>query len=275
MHTPLLFLHIPKTAGTTLNVILSDNFDEDRILDVYTDEHSRQLSETTYDDMAGYDLVRGHIFIADYDAVFDGPVPMRLFTFLREPVERVISEYTFLKTWPKSHLYRYLNENRVSLTEYVTSDAPQLRRRGSNTMVNSLSGTVSDDLDERLAVAWNNLSSRFTCFGLQERFDESLLLLKQNLGLTQTFYERQNVQTVRAMKTITPGELDTIKEHNLYDMTLYDLASREFERRVSSQGAGFQAELAMFNKVNKRFQRVTDLISRRDKLHAGPLINGK
>ena len=122
MSSPLLFLHIPKTAGTTLNSILDANFDSGSVLDIYTEEQHQAVRDLTYNRLAEYDLIRGHIFVQDYDEILDGPVPMRVFTFLRDPIERVISEYFFLKRWPRSHLYKYLNENRVTLVDYVTSD---------------------------------------------------------------------------------------------------------------------------------------------------------
>ena len=120
MPHPLFFLHIPKTAGTTLNAILDDNLSRKNILDLYTDDQRRQLKQTTYDQISQYALVRGHVFITDFGQILDGPVPFRVFTFLRDPVDRVVSEYFFLKTWPKSQLYTYLNKQNISLAEYVT-----------------------------------------------------------------------------------------------------------------------------------------------------------
>ncbi|MBG0789079.1 MAG: sulfotransferase family 2 domain-containing protein [Desulfovibrionaceae bacterium] len=130
MASPLFFLHIPKTAGTTLNAVLDANFALDAVLDLYTEEQYRAVRDLTYDRLREYVLVRGHIFVRDFGEIFDGPVPLRAFTFLRDPVLRVISEYFYLKRWLKSHLHKYLNENKVTLTDYVTSDVGVLRRRG-------------------------------------------------------------------------------------------------------------------------------------------------
>lgn len=275
MASPLFFLHIPKTAGTTLNAILDANFAPDSVLDLYTDEQHRRVRDMTYNRLAGYSLVRGHVFVQDFDDIFDGPVPMRAFTFLRDPVDRVISEYFFLRRWPRSHLYRYLNENDVSLVDYVTAGTGVLRRRGCNNMVNSLSGTGTRSLMERVGLAWRNLSERFACFGILERFDESLLMLAREAGLSETFYERRNVRRVEADREVTAREREVIAEYNRLDVRLYERAVREFDRRVRKQGAGFQSDLRLFTKVNDRFQRVAELVNRRAGVEQGAIANAK
>lgn len=275
MQQPFFFLHIPKTAGTTLNTILDENFNPESILNVYTDTEKEVLRETTYEQLAQFKLIRGHVFIANFDDILDSPVPMRVFTFLRDPVARVISEYHFLKAWPKSHLYRFLNENNVSLSEYVSSTHPRLAVRGRNIMVNSLSGVGIESMDERLEMAWHNLKDRFTCFGILEQFDASIMLMKPYLDLNNIFYERQNVRTKLVHRPVSTEEIDLIQEHNQADIALYERACTEFQRRCRVMGDSFFTELRIFTKINERFQRVSNLINERDNLNCGAFVNGK
>ncbi|MEF2232432.1 MAG: sulfotransferase [Pseudodesulfovibrio sp.] len=275
MNRPFFFLHIPKTAGTTLNAILDDNLPKDRVLDLYTESQHRALAELRYDDLALYRLVRGHVFIADFAEILDGPVPFRVFTFLRDPVQRVISEFHFLKRWPKSHLYDFLNRNNVSLLEYVTSEERPLRNRGRNNMVNSLSGVRGANLDEGLELAWRHLKDRFVFFGILERFDESLLLLKRLMGLGSAFYEKQNVRATSLDAPVTRAEFEVICDCNRYDLLLYERAVEEFSRRVALLGPEFQADVRMFDAINSRFQRVSELVDRRAGLQKGVLLNAK
>ncbi len=278
MPHPFFFLHIPKTAGTTLNTILDDNFLPDAILNVYTDEQKERLKETTYEEIAEYDLVRGHVFIANFSDILDGPVPFNVFTFLREPVDRVISEFYFLKSWPKSHLYSFLNENDVSLHEYITSNHPMLKVRGRNLMVNSLSGVGLESVEDRLEIAWHHLKERFIFFGLLERFDESILLMNKALGIHNAFYEKQNVRNRRVHRPVSHHDLEIIQEHNSADIQLHDRACLEFEERIQAMGSALQADLRLFTKINERFQRVSDLIMQRDGAEGvgmGDLLNSK
>lgn len=275
MPEPLFFLHIPKTAGTTLNKVLDNNLSPENILDLYTDEQHAAIRDTTYDQIAAYSLVRGHIFVSDFADILEGPVPFRVFTFLRDPIERVISEFYFLKRWPKSHLYAYLNENDVTLGEYVVSEAPVLRQRGRNNMTNSLSGVVDGSEDDRLALAWYHLKERFLTFGILERFDESLLMIKRLAGLENTFYEKQNVRAANVDRPVTPDEMDIICEYNQMDIKLYDMARVEFDRRVEMLGPAFRSEVRMFGKVNERYQRVSELVNRKTGVRQGDVINSK
>jgi len=262
MYSPYVFLHIPKTAGTTLNSVLDKNFDPDRVLDVYTREQQAALGELTYEELEGYDLIRGHLFVYDYAQLLDGPVRFKVFTFLRDPIERVVSEYSFLKNWPKSQLYDYLNRNNVSLAQYVSSQEGVLRQRGCNCMVNSLSGSGAANLDEGLELAWHHVKDRFMAFGILERFDESLLLLRRAMDLQSTFYVRQNVRSANEGLTVTPAEYELICEHNRYDLLLYERAQAEFSRRVEALGGDFRKSLLAFNRINSRLQRMTALLDR-------------
>ena len=279
MGRPYLFLHIPKTAGTTLNTVFDNNMEPGSVLDLYTEDQHKAFADVTYERIARYALVRGHVFIQDFEEILDGPVRFKVFTFLRDPVQRVISEYNFLKRWPKSHLYEYLNREDVSLVEYVTSDCPRLRNRGRNNMVNSLSGVGAGDLAEGLELAWHHLKDRFVFFGILERFDESLLMLRKQMGLGNTFYEKQNMRISHADVSVSRQEFEIIREYNRYDLLLYERAVEEFSRRVSLLGPAFQSEVRLFYKVNARFQKLTQLVNEKVGLDAmsgaGAFVNPK
>ena len=261
MGRPYLFLHIPKTAGTTLNNVFDNNLAAGSILDLYTEDQHRAFADVTYDHIARYSLVRGHVFIEDFAEILDGPVRFKVFTFLRDPIQRVISEYHFLRRWPKSHLYEYLNRNDVSLMEYVTSTCRRLRNRGCNNMANSLSGVQGAGPEERLELAWHHLKDRFCFFGILERFDESLLMLRKTMGLDNTFYEKQNVRIAHSNVLVTPEEYEVLCEYNRFDLLLYERAVEEFSRRVELLGPAFQSEVRLFGKVNTRFQRLSLLVN--------------
>lgn len=254
------FVHIPKTAGTTLNDILRANYPDEAILDVYDPEGYRRLRRMTAAELQTLRLVQGHMFVHDYDELLDGPVPVRAMTFLRDPVARVVSEYRFLKSWPGQHLHQLINSENIGLEEFVATDRRELVHHGKNLMTKSLCGSVLNDSDPAmLERAWTNLSERFACFGLVERFDESLLLLRNVLGLGSIFYDRRNVNPERTEPEALPEATRTlIEEHNQLDRELYTHAAALLDERIAAMGTGFRAELDTFRNVNKRFQRIAD-----------------
>ncbi|MDF3352138.1 sulfotransferase family 2 domain-containing protein [Sulfitobacter sp. KE34] len=89
----LAFLHIPKTAGTSLVQALSKNFAEDRVMPgglVYElDHHDPAYLRQQYD------LLYGHVGM---DAL--APVATQIITLVREPTERIISLYNYWRTIP-------------------------------------------------------------------------------------------------------------------------------------------------------------------------------
>ncbi|WP_421901634.1 sulfotransferase family 2 domain-containing protein [Maridesulfovibrio sp.] len=261
MHSPFFFLHIPKTAGTTLNHIFAARFPEESICSVYTKEENEFLKNISAEELDRIQLVQGHIFVHDFDEFFSGFLGKYAFTFLRDPVARVISEYNFLRTWPDNHLYRYLNDEKVSLTEYVSSQRPELIYRGKNLMTRSLCGAV-DDGRSMLERAMENLQ-RLHLFGLTERFDESLLMLKRMMNLENILYEKHNVRKKRSK--VTEEELAVIKEYNSQDIQLYDFAVELFEQRVNELGDDFKSELSLFKKMNERYQRIAALLMEQNK----------
>ncbi len=252
------FLHIPKTAGTTLNDILRANYAQEAVLDVYDSAGYRKIREMTQKDLDTLQLIQGHMFVHDFEQLFSSNNHFKAVTFLRDPVARVVSEYRFLKAWPGQHLYQLMNEEQIGLEEFVTTNRPQLKNHGKNLMVKSLCGVRGKDSNEAmLERAWSNLSQRFACFGLVEKFDHSLLLLKQALGLESIFYDRRNVNPDQ----LTPADLpettmEIIKEHNQLDIELLDRAAALLNLRIVKQGPTFQAELKTFRMVNERYQRI-------------------
>lgn len=85
MHSPFFFLHIPKTAGTTLNHIFAANFAADKILSAYTKEEAHALREMDIQDIYNYDLVQGHLFIPDFDF------------FFQDHLEQILSRFSVIQ----------------------------------------------------------------------------------------------------------------------------------------------------------------------------------
>lgn len=263
MDRVLFFHHIPKTAGTTLNGILEANFPQEAVLSAYDHAGSQRLNSLDAHEFARLRLIQGHVFIHDFEAFFANPI--LAFTMLREPVARVVSEFDFLKNWPEHHLYTYLRSHDVSLEEYVTSTEKALAYRGRNLMCSSLCGTspMPGSDAEMLARAKANLD-RFHVVGVTELFDASLLLLQEAAGLQNVLYDRRNVRSApHRLREITPREREVIEEANKLDQELYCYARTLVEAAIARRGAGFQARLRAFRKINAHFQQKSEEILRR------------
>jgi FkbM family methyltransferase len=241
--TPLaVFLHIPHAAGTTFETILRDNFPGGvrRIGNAFMPAGGfnprpiRRVGEVAA-------LARdAQVLIGRLPFAVRGRLPpdARYVTFVRDPIERTLSQYYYLLAAPGKVLPGDGSLEATLAAGDVIYDNLQTRM-------------LSDDadpvgaVDERmLEQAMENLRSGFTTFGIVERFDESLVLLAQRLGLESILYVRERFAERPRGVGVPADMLRAARRFNRRDLDLYRFAVELFERRVAEQGAEFHIELA-------------------------------
>jgi hypothetical protein len=105
---------------------------------------------------------------------------------------------------------------------------------------------------DMLETAKSNLRDHFVVVGLTERFDETLLLLKRQLGWRRHSYTRHNVTARRPVKReLSEAALGSILSANRLDIELYRYAKELFDEQVRQQGPSFTRELNRFRSVNR------------------------
>ena len=87
---PIVFLHIPKTAGQSVRLFLSNAFPKRLVFPGQTDHHLATMSRS---DLERYDIFCGHFSWSLFDFLQDALV----FSILRDPASRVVSFYHYLK----------------------------------------------------------------------------------------------------------------------------------------------------------------------------------
>lgn len=260
---PLFFLHFPRTGGTTIDEIFFNNYPSDRILKIYSREEFKKYAVIEEKDFLPIRYITGHLLLTNTNPTQFYGKDVRAFTFLRDPVKRLYSEYVFLKTWRNQHLHAYLNDNNISFSQYVTSAEKPLKYRGKNFMTRCISGDPLEytDLGESLEKAKDNLKNSFMFFGLQERFMESLLLLSGPAALKNILHQKRNSLNYAAVTApMTPGEAELAREYNAADMELYAWARELFDARVKEQGPEFRKSLKEFAFLNGKYQKISNLL---------------
>lgn len=263
---PLFFLHFPRTAGTTVDEIFFNNHPADRILKIYSREEFRAHSHIPEEEFYKLRYITGHLLLTSVAPTQFYGKNVRAFTFLRDPVKRLHSEYLFLKTWKNQHLYEYLNANDISFSQYITSTEKILKYRGKNFMTRCISGSARETCDtaEDLERAKYNLKNTFMFFGLQERFMESLLLLADKAGLKNLLHQKRNSLNYGAVNSpLSAQEAEIAREYNKADMALYAYAQELFDARVREEGEGFGKRLEEYRFLNKKFQTISNLLYER------------
>lgn len=102
---PLYFLHIPKTAGTAFTEYLDAGFSRNQILPHRTwNQVFQSMPDVAVERspalLAGASLVRGHFGAS---ALRELPSRSSIVTVLREPVDRVVSQYNHMRRDPLSN----------------------------------------------------------------------------------------------------------------------------------------------------------------------------
>nr|WP_300908623.1 hypothetical protein [uncultured Desulfovibrio sp.] len=139
-----------------------------------------------------------------------------------------------------------------------------MKFRGKNFVSHCLAGVFAQDrdMDEVLALAKKHLKECFCLVGIQERFDESLLLLSEEIGLHRLYYERRNMLRPGAISGIDDRDRALAAELNSADMELYAYACELFEQRVEEAGPAFAARLREFRFLNGKYQKMCALVDK-------------
>jgi hypothetical protein len=176
--------------------------------------------------------------------------PCTYITMLREPVDRTLSTYYFLKSEGSlpddMTLERWLVDYPPHRVWFADNTQIRYLAAEHGEIINVPNGEVTRDMLER---AKQHIKDHFTLVGLSEQFDASMVLLRRRLGWRSVAYGRSNVTRQRQHKDELPeSTLDLIRERNSLDIELYNWAVERFEQAVADEGPDFQRELEAFQK---------------------------
>ncbi len=257
---PVVFLHIPKTAGSTLYRILESHYRWENIYTLWqtgTLDEFKQLSPAEF---AKIELLRGHF---SYGLAKNLPETAVFFTILREPIDRVISYYHFIRRTPHHYCHQRVTEQNLSLEQFITSQIDTLVDNGQTRLLANLAHGHEVPFGQltaaHLAQAKQNLQ-KMQVVGLMERFDETLFLLRAAFGWQKIRYARQNVTSNRRTAAeLPPATQAALQATNQLDVKLYQFAQTLFAEQLAQLGDDFPHQLAEFQVENGRFQPLTQL----------------
>ena len=242
------FVHIPKTAGTTLTSILAREYSPDETYEIMMRGMSLSMPKpmimprptisfskirrlkSALKHRHTLHLIRGHFDLSLSKLL---PPNTQFFTLLRDPVERAISHYYHYRRLTTDPIHPLAM--RSTLTEWVSTcglvemDNGQTRRLAGG--INLPCGQVTLQMLDR---AKSNLARHFVVVGLTERFEESLILLHRAFNWPLYAFAAHNVGDSRPPRTkVSEEALKVIENCNRFDLDLYQFASALFEQAVS------------------------------------------
>jgi Galactose-3-O-sulfotransferase len=230
----VIFLHVPKTAGTTLNRLieweyrLSEMYSVDPVLFEWSAAHLRKLPRSRLQKTR---MFKGHMLFGLHEVL---PQPATYITVLRDPVERLLSAFYYMRSYKLHPLYWKFRRENWTVEQFVQ------RTTRDNVQCKIIAGAEynSPCTSEILEKAKHNLAHSFSVVGLSERFEESLALMKLRFGWKLKSYSTFNVTRTRPKRADLPKTtFDLIVDKNSFDVDLYRFAADLFEEAVSKQPA--------------------------------------
>ncbi|BCM93101.1 hypothetical protein IAD21_04989 [Abditibacteriota bacterium] len=225
--------HIPKTAGSTLGAnfwcnitskealhvecLLDDWQTEGVVREVKAQIASRQTEEIR--------CVFGHWAYWGIHQLVRPQCTPRYITFLREPVERCISLYGYLKTRPENRWYRSLTQDNWSIGEWL-QERGELELLNGQTRRLLFDGTTYVGMEhltlDHLEVAKQRLQ-QYWFVGLTETFRQDSLYLYGKLNFRR-FHHSLIVNATPNKPIVSPEERHALSQANQLDRELYDFA---------------------------------------------------
>lgn len=245
MQKPLPYImHIPKTAGLSLQGIVRRR---------HKNEQERALIYTQKDNEEGFidrpelNVVMGHF---RYGMHRFSDRPHVYHTYLRDPIQHVISHYRYTFDHPEK--FEFLPEGIENLIDFTTC------KYGYNLQTRFISGIedISKNPKAALQLAKENLVKEFDVIGLTEEFDKSLILLGKAMGWKIIYYLKKNKGQAREKVAPPSGdELEKLQELLKYDIELYDFAKMLFRAQMDKNEWVNEKEKS-FKKLNPFYQKL-------------------
>src|SRR5256885_12995965 len=107
----LIFLHIPKTGGSTIYKVLERQSSRAKTFRLDSPQIAR-FKTLPAAQRGRYRLIQGHLYFGLHRFI---PRASTYITFLRRPVERVLSFYYYARSTPDHYLYSQLVTERLDL----------------------------------------------------------------------------------------------------------------------------------------------------------------
>lgn len=213
----LVSVHIPKCAGTSFRHVLRDIYGDSLWLNygtifVRSQAHANLIPR-------GTTCIHGHFFA---DAFDDVVADCELITWLRDPVERVVSNYHHFLRSPdmRDDCCRALHERGLSLVQFAELDWMR------NEATRYLAGKPLD---------------AFAFVGIAERFEESLDRLANRFAWGgKVVGRRDNTNPTRLADRyeLTTAERERIAALNADDFGIYDQAVAALDAELDGVASG-------------------------------------
>ena len=221
----IIFIHIPKTGGTTINSAMNETYWQTKPGYNYRHILSDKSSNS------------GDLFLSKNKNKYQNE---KIFMMLRHPVDRLVSEFYFINN--RNEFTKLIKTKPKTFEEYVKSPQTQ------NYVVNFLKGnrmySTVRPTDNDLESIIDAIETLPIYVGIFERFSESLSYFTKYIGIEWKKDIPIKRMTIRRPKIENLSEelIQLIEENNALDLKLYEHCFSKFQ-----QESGLRSKKHSFN----------------------------
>jgi hypothetical protein len=218
----VVFMHSPKAAGSSMSSLMAEHYGDKmfRVAPYVPDTWSPYLPKgfNQFKALSAHSSVRDEIY-----RMFDGPFAH--IVIFRDPVDRVLSAYTYMITHPQYPAHRELI-SRSMANIFESGDGHRLGL--INRVLQDLCG-VYDPHPSELDIAKESIEKNFSFFGFFEDLDWFVTSCskKFNWG-TSLPHVNQGDRSITK-----PSVIELIEEYNRCDIELYEHAKKTHSKRIA------------------------------------------
>tara|TARA_R110000787_G_scaffold284875_1_gene399181 strand:+ start:3477 stop:4157 length:681 start_codon:yes stop_codon:yes gene_type:complete len=217
---PVVFLHVPKCAGTSIAAAISQALGESNCYEYGKTAPYKAFESSAYG-LDKYKFIAGHLTISQIELIRGSK---KIFTVVRDPIDRVLSWYEFVRRNKRTTLYPWTEKGDVhSFIERCCEV-----RRGA---------VVSRPMEVNSTELFNGMCSRLhpaataeAALGMIEK--HNILVLQQSkidsdVKQIQTWLDLPELQLPRlnvapAKRPYPKSVVERIRELNAEDILLYE-----------------------------------------------------
>lgn len=216
----IVFLHIPKCAGTSISAAIAEHFGRENCY-YYGKNEPYKRYEQSAPNLGQFQFVKGHLTLDQVNLIRG---PKKIFTLMREPVERVLSWFEFMARQQRTTLHPFASSGdahtfiQKCLDAQADPDSPRSIKKNvvelSNGMCQRLTGSENADL------AVQAIKDRSIKVLDQGKLDTEASELWGWLGLPELAIPQLN--TAPRKKEYPKSVIERIRELNTEDAKLYE-----------------------------------------------------
>ena len=243
----MLHLHVPRASGSSLSAWLHLALGKGQVAHASSPDGIKTLAASRA--KTGMPtVISGHFPFGVHEHFDQHPYCYLL--LLREPVQRVLSLFRYIRNQPSHQLYEVLNRDEMTIARFYAERLPGSGSR--NAMVAQLGGLLGFRVllqVEHLEIAWNRLKSDRVMYGLSEQPANVLEQAARFFSIEQPpIFPEVNRPAPQKPWGGSEADIAAIAAANQLDIALYERAANAYDfgkhpPRSSMAGHGLEVDV--------------------------------